>query len=382
MVRILFFIDRYYPTDHAFVEEVYSKILPDRGYHVTIVARSKLKAQIIHSRWNKAELILLPSRKKYLSDGLAVKQARLLMLDNYDIIQVRNDPLFALLVPSKRFVFQLSHLKAEEFLIEPRKRAVSMVKGMTDLFLRSIYLPKARYVFAISEAMEGFLISKYHIHNSAVVPLGAGVININQPKVDQIKSQYHLNGKTSFIYIGNMASPRRLESVINAFSRANKQVDNELALLLLGDAPHPQDVLYLKQKAKGMSAGNIHFIKRIPRAEVPDYIAACDVGVAAIPINKVTRYSSPTKTLEYLNAGIPVLATAIPDQHQILTESNSGLICDFTVEDMERKMVDFHYCQERKSMGERGCAYVRQNRTYQDIAAIVISCYRRMIEKH
>ena len=380
MIRVLFFIDRYFPTDHAFIEEVYSKILPRRGHEVTIVARSKTVRRIETCRWNQADVVLLPSKRKYVSDCLILWQIRALLNGDYDIIQVRNDPVFALLAPRGKFIFQLSHLKAEQFISEPKKRFSQLLKGKFDLLLRSIYLPKARYVFAISDAMETFLASKYAINNSTVVPLGVSPVDFDHPRIQFIREKYKLIGKTAFIYIGTMAASRRLEIVLEGFVKASKKTNGALSLLFLGDAPHVQDVVQLKQQAKGESAPNIHFIERVPRFDVPNFIAACDVGLATTPVNAVNLCMSPTKTVEYLNSGIPVLATGIPDQVKIVKKSNSGFFCEFSVEDIARKMIDFHGCRNRKSMGARGQYFVRQTRTYRQIADIVASCYQGVLK--
>jgi glycosyltransferase involved in cell wall biosynthesis len=47
--------------------------------------------------------------------------------------------------------------------------------------------------------------------------------------------------------------------------------------------------------------------------ELPDYLAGWDVGLLPFAHNDATRFISPTKTPEYLAAGLPVVATSIRD---------------------------------------------------------------------
>lgn len=378
MIRIIFFIDRYYPTDHAFIEEVYSKILPRKGYDVTIVARSKTQTRIEFKQWNDSKLILMPSKKKYLSDFKTLRKAHALMRANYQIVQVRNDPLFALIAPSDKFVFQLSHLKAEQFLTEKKRSLFSIVKGGVDLLLRCIYMPRAKFIFPISDEMKKFLKDRYGVENSMAVPLGVSDIKIDKPTITRIKNKYNLKNKTSFIYIGTLAKSRRLDVVLDAYYAAYHKSGGRLSILFLGDAPNKKDVVYLKRRAEERSLPGVYFIDRVPRAHVPNYIAACDVGLSTTPINQVNNCMSPTKSLEYLNAGTPVLATRIPDQEHIITESNSGIFCDFEPHDIAEKMIEFHHCEDRTSMGHRGREYVRKKRNYESIAEIVVSAYRQL----
>jgi hypothetical protein len=48
-------------------------------------------------------------------------------------------------------------------------------------------------------------------------------------------------------------------------------------------------------------------------ADLPKYFAGWDVGIMPFALNDATRFISPTKTPEYLSAGLPVVSTAIRD---------------------------------------------------------------------
>ena len=58
---------------------------------------------------------------------------------------------------------------------------------------------------------------------------------------------------------------------------------------------------------------NIHYLGPKPYAELPSYLAGWDVALVPFARNAATRYISPTKTLEYLAAGCPVVSTSIRD---------------------------------------------------------------------
>lgn len=58
---------------------------------------------------------------------------------------------------------------------------------------------------------------------------------------------------------------------------------------------------------------NLHFVGQRPYAELPMYAAGWDVALMPFALNAATRYISPTKTLEYLAAGLPVVSTPIAD---------------------------------------------------------------------
>jgi glycosyltransferase involved in cell wall biosynthesis len=60
-------------------------------------------------------------------------------------------------------------------------------------------------------------------------------------------------------------------------------------------------------------ASNIHYLGMKHYAELPAYMAGWDIGMLPFALNESTRFISPTKTPEYLAAGLPVLSTPIRD---------------------------------------------------------------------
>lgn len=58
---------------------------------------------------------------------------------------------------------------------------------------------------------------------------------------------------------------------------------------------------------------NIHYLGKKEYKELPQYLAGWDVAIMPFALNESTRYISPTKTPEYLAAGVPVISTPILD---------------------------------------------------------------------
>ena len=60
-------------------------------------------------------------------------------------------------------------------------------------------------------------------------------------------------------------------------------------------------------------AQNIHWLGCKPYDELPNYLSGWDVGIMPFALNDATRFISPTKTPEFLAAGVPVVSTAVAD---------------------------------------------------------------------
>jgi len=58
---------------------------------------------------------------------------------------------------------------------------------------------------------------------------------------------------------------------------------------------------------------NLHYLGKTSYDELPAHLAAWDVAIMPFAENDATRFISPTKTLEYLAAGKPVVSTPIRD---------------------------------------------------------------------
>ena len=60
-------------------------------------------------------------------------------------------------------------------------------------------------------------------------------------------------------------------------------------------------------------AANIHYLGGKDYKELPAYLSGWDVALMPFAMNESTKYISPTKTPEYLAAGLPVVSTPIRD---------------------------------------------------------------------
>jgi UDP-galactopyranose mutase len=69
---------------------------------------------------------------------------------------------------------------------------------------------------------------------------------------------------------------------------------------------------------------NIHYLGMKKYDELPSYIAGWDVAMLPFARNDSTRFISPTKTPEYLAAGLPVVSTSIRDV--ICPYGNAGVV--------------------------------------------------------
>jgi glycosyltransferase involved in cell wall biosynthesis len=75
-------------------------------------------------------------------------------------------------------------------------------------------------------------------------------------------------------------------------------------------------------------AANIHYLGPRAYPELPEYLSGWDVAMLPFARNEATRFISPTKTPEYLAAGLPVVSTSIRDVVRPYGEQGLAWIAD------------------------------------------------------
>ncbi|WP_245420673.1 MULTISPECIES: glycosyltransferase [unclassified Mesorhizobium] len=83
-------------------------------------------------------------------------------------------------------------------------------------------------------------------------------------------------------------------------------------------------------------AANLHWLGSKAYAELPNYLRHWDAGWMPFALNKATRFISPTKTPEFLAAGLPVVSTAVVDV--VRSYGAAGLVEIADAEDIETKL--------------------------------------------
>lgn len=103
------------------------------------------------------------------------------------------------------------------------------------------------------------------------------------------------------VFGGQLVEGRGFEQMLGAADRA-LMTGSSLSYLFVGDgrlAPMIQD--------RAARQANIFYLPAVKRSDYLELLAACDVGmVATVP--GVTSFAIPSKTVDYLRAGLPIVA--------------------------------------------------------------------------
>ena len=230
-------------------------------------------------------------------------------------------------------------------------------------------LRRADMILPISRWLEDDLVRK-GIDRSKITPLPEGVDPgrfLNRTGV-AVRAKYGLGDFKIMIYVGTMDKMRHLDVLIHAFSKVRGS-RGDVKLLMVGDGTGKSDLEKLADEL-GIR-GDVIFTGYVYFGEVPDFIAAANLGLSAVPPLDFYKVSSPIKMLEYMAMAKPVVANEeIPDQKEVMGASRGGILVRFDSESFADgiiKLLDNPDLAEE--MGRRGRDWVVENRSYDMIAS-------------
>lgn len=133
-----------------------------------------------------------------------------------------------------------------------------------------------------------------------------------------------LDGKFVVLYSGNIARTQGIQTVIRA--AAQLQHIKDLVFVIVGEESQLSDLDELRQE---LDVHNVLLRPFAPRAELPEMLAAADVGLIMQKRN-VVGFNMPSKTQVLLASGRPILA-AVPHHGtaaQAIRASGGGLVVE------------------------------------------------------
>lgn len=172
-----------------------------------------------------------------------------------------------------------------------------------------------RHVTVISAS----LARKLGLAGAHLLPLGADPVETSPKDFSALR----------LLYVGTF-SGRRIEDTLRAFHAFYGQAGHavEVTYDIIGDGPNGErDRLRAWVKDHGLE-DMVSLPGFVPHGELARYYGKCNVGVSYVPINRVYDCQPPTKTFEYLLAGLPVIATNTSENAAVITEHNGLLIED------------------------------------------------------
>lgn len=183
------------------------------------------------------------------------------------------------------------------------------------------------YLITVNESLAKHLTPYFKLKHEALV-----LRNIPEKSEKQtgnsniLRTHFNIPDKTkilAFIGANIYAKTLNLEQVIKEFANVS---DRAIVFICAFN----QNAQPIRDLVENQGIKNVYFHDLIQPKDIPNYLGSADIGL--VPTwnkNDLSYwYALDNKLFEYMNAGIPILATAQPEYKRIIDDYHCGLAID------------------------------------------------------
>ena len=185
-----------------------------------------------------------------------------------------------------------------------------------------------------------------------------------------IREKYDWDDKLVFLHFGAMGRVNNLDFVLKAAEKLSNHP--EIHFVLVGDGSEKQNLINRIQQLK---LTNVEILDSKPKADLAEFVAACDISMVIIADYPVLEHNSSNKFFDSLSAGKPVLLNYSGWQRKILEDNNAGFGCDLcNIEQFIEKVLFFKEHKDKiKQMGENSRRVAEKEYSRDKLADAVLS---------
>jgi glycosyltransferase involved in cell wall biosynthesis len=401
-IRLLYVTDEAWPTFRPDIVALFGKYLPRSGVMSDIVTQCKVGVNDRPLPWG-AGATLLCSASGSAAARYVVKLwhnvCTLIRCDprQYDAIQVRDMPVSAVvglaMARFKRipFFYWMSFPQSEGQVLRAKARGPQaglrywfpLIQGMVGQWLLyRLVLPGADHVFVQSEQMILDLANRgIAADHMTSVPMGVD-LELMQLHLITPSEDVRLEGKLVLVYLGTLDRTRSIEMLFHMLAIVLAESPNAV-LVLAGDTEDADHRGWLKREALRIGVmTSVIWTGWLPTQDALRYVRTARVGLSPFPRGFLLDSASPTKAIEYMALGVPVVVNDNPDQKRVVDQAECGLCVELDPAAFARAVLTLLNDPGHSSeMGAAGRQYVAQNRGYDTLAASLATSYRSFFDK-
>lgn len=188
-------------------------------------------------------------------------------------------------------------------------------------------LDAADCVICVSEQSKKHLIAAWHVPSEKVAVFPNGVdIERFRPHPEtraQVRDQLGVSDNPMIIFVGSFYPWHDVATLLAAFAQVLATYP-DARLVLVGDGTQ-RHIMMQRAVALGIDHA-ARFVGIVSHSEIPQVISAADVAVAPYPKMDRDLWLSPMKLYEYMASGAPIVASAIGQIIDVITDGKNGLL--------------------------------------------------------
>ncbi|WP_134482627.1 glycosyltransferase family 4 protein [Candidatus Nitrosocosmicus franklandus] len=261
---------------------------------------------------------------------------------------------FARLFRPKKIIFDYRDQWEDYAINQSRSSIYKLLYGMLKSLITKYY-KKSDYVVTVTEALSDDLLSR-GIKKVKIIPNGADV-NIFKPQQDtklkcQTRKKFGIDDNDFvLVYSGMIGLYYKLDVVIKALKSLLNDMTN-IKLIVIGDGSNLEQYLDLVRDL-GLNENVLYLGKKDRKDEIVEILNSADIGIIPYDSNPLWNNAIPSKSLEYLACGLPVVATIDSNSilGKLLEKNEVGISCE--PENIDQLAIIIKQIYDEKSFRER-----------------------------
>ena len=250
---------------------------------------------------------------------------------------------------------------------------IRVIRAVAGFLYRS-----CEHIVVVTPAFREDLVSKWSMPSEKISIVENGVeTDLFTPDggKDTAKSALGIQGRFVVSYIGTLGLAHGLSTVLQGAAQLQATLP-EIVFLFVGEGADKERLVSLARD-KGLL--NVLFLPQQPREKIPSIIRASDVCL--VPLRKADVFKTviPTKMLEFMACGRPVILGVDGQARQVLDEAQAGV---FVEPENQVALVQAikHLYQDstlRQTLGRNGRNYIVEHLSREQTAKL----YTTVLEK-
>lgn len=404
--RMLFVAPDDYPAFRVDLTELFSNHLVGRGLEIDWSLRpnqdgeariDERGAERFHVARRRSTQKLASLRYRVRENWLRLNLAWRAARGEYDLIQIRDQPLWAITyalagkVSGTPCLFWMSYPVLEGRLRDALEglipmswpsRMLRIAYAITGNFLfYRLALPLCDHVIVQSKRMR----ERVGFHGIAMekltpIPMGVTTERYNGRSIRPADDP-RLAGRKIMAYLCANVISSLTDVTVEALAKLVAE-GHDAVLVLIGAVSASEREKHDARLAELGLSGRVIFTGRLPLPEALGWVKRADVCLSPFMMDPAQQVATPTKLVEYLAMGRPVVATVHYDQNEVINDSGTGFITAFSGEAIAEGVARlFDDPEKAEAMGARGPAWVKANRDYARLADTVEQIYLRLLAR-
>ena len=395
VLNFLFLVADRFPTYRPDIQSLFGDQIAVKGHSVSLVTQSREPLKFSHAtKWHCMDVTVTPNVEG-ISLFSKIKRHLLSFFNDIvclfkgisrelDFVQIKDKFLLALIALPLCKAKQVPLYYWLSFSI-PEEQIYKATNGETKyprlLLLRGYFFSFVLYkiiskycdhIFVQSvEMMNDFV--KHSVQPSKITPVPMGV-NMSDVPNSTVGNPFQ------YVYIGAMDRSRHLEFLLLVHLKV-LQTNPEAKLFMVGSSFHEDDVVYLKNEAMRLGLSeSVIFTGFVPREKAWQIVHESHICLSPMHPSPMLRTTTPTKCMEYMALGKPVVGNIeVPDMKYVLEASGGGVCVPWSVDDFA-SAINYLLCNPKKSseMGANGRDWIAKNRDYSIIANDLLAVYQNL----